>query len=327
MKNPHDVLGVPCGATDEEVKKAYRALALEWHPDRHGGDPAAEERFKEINAAYQALQNPQPQQKQQPRSPGFVNLDFMDSFFFGAAFGQTRQWRRSGVSQITVPVSLEDVHAGCRKKVSINRRSACGACGGCGRSKGSGSCQVCGGSGQRSVRVGISPLNIIATCPTCSGSGRSGPKCSACDGRGWQQTTDEVDLDIQAGTPHGHVFTRGDVRLVVAHAPHSEFSKIGAYGIGSTIEVDALDAILGATILVKTLAGRMSMKIPPGTQHGARLRIAGAGLKRREGGSGDHVVLIHLKTTRLDEDQHCALGKLRDSWRGKEGSRNEDTEE
>lgn len=313
MKDPYEILGVERGVSDEDLKKAYRKLALEWHPDRHSGDAQAEERFKEINAAYQAIGTPEARRRQQQGPvPGNIDIeDLMSQMGFGRfGFNPFRRQRRSPAApRIRLPITLEEAHSGCGKRITIRREDPCAACGGRGRT-GSSACEQCSGSGQ--VEVSISPvMRMVTTCQACSGSGLGGPACAACGGRGRIIQDRTVSVEVPRGAEAGMMLPSDGVIVTIDHQAHASYRKLTDTDILSEVRIDALDAMLGTQISVRTLAGEMKMKVPAGIQPGARLRIAEAGLYHRSGHKGDHIVQVGITVPELTADQKHALEQLR----------------
>lgn len=311
MKDPYEILGVDHDASDEDIKKAYRKLALEWHPDRHNGDVQAEERFKEINAAYQAIGTPEARQQQGPGAANIDIEDLMAQMGFGRfGFNPFRRQRRTPTTpRIRLPISLEEAHKGCSKRVTVRREDPCAACGGRGRTGGT-ACEQCSGSGQ--VDVGISAvMRMVSTCQACSGSGLGGPPCENCSGRGRTVQDRTISVEIPKGAEAGMMLPSDGVMVTIDHLPHARYRKLTDTDVMSQAQIDALDAMLGTQISVRTLAGEMKMKVPAGIQPGARLRIAGAGLYHRSGRKGDHIVQIGITVPELTTEQKRALEQLR----------------
>lgn len=311
MKDPYEILGVERGASDDDIKKAYRGLALEWHPDRHNGDADAEERFKEINAAYQAIGTADARSKWEQQGMPMPDIeDLMSQMGFGRfGFNPFHPRARQGTPKIYLPISLEEAHAGCSKRVTIRKESPCGTCRGRGRT-GDQACGKCSGSGQ--VDVGISPvMRMITTCQDCAGTGAAGPPCEACKGRGREAESRTVSVEVPKGAEAGMLLAANGVLVVIQHKPHPAYTKLTSRDILSTVRVDVLDALLGTQLLVRTLAGEMRMKVPAGIQPGTRLRIAGAGLYHRSGRKGDHIVQVDMTMPELTAEQKRVLEQLR----------------
>lgn len=312
MRDPHEVLGVPRGASEEEIKKAYRKLALEHHPDRHGGSKEAEERFKEINEAYNILTGAQKPPDPPPPRPG----NPADAFetIFSSVFRNSRVRRSDAPAQATVAVTLEEAYSGTRKHVRRHDRSRCVQCRGHGWEVLQENCAVCNGTGKVGVRAGaVGNVSIFTNCRNCAGGRKRGGRCKACAGRGFHSSVKEMDIDIPAGTSHGEVLRASGMFVTVAYAAHPRLRMDpGTLDVHSTEDVGVFDALLGCTLGVSTLAGKMSVRVRPGTQPGTRLRLAGAGMRNRQGKKGNHVVELRIKLPELDESQRSLLAKARD---------------
>lgn len=339
MKDPYEVLGVARDASDEDIKKAFKNLAKEWHPDKHKGDAAAEERFKEINAAYQAVGTADKRRRhQQAQQGGFWErmdeedlAEFAEKMGFGG-FGfnpfrpPSRQQQRA-IPRVNLPISLEEAHAGCGKRVTVEEASPCDGCRGLGMESDGSACASCEGSGHQVTQAGPM-LQMVATCQACRGTGlKPGPPCAACGGRGKKISTRTLSVDVPAGAEDGMLIPSDGVVVVVRHLRHPVFAKLTQIDTGSSIEVDAFDAMLGTKAAVRTLAGEMTVKIAPGTQPGTKLRLAGAGLYHRSGRRGHHVVQVNIRIPDLSPEQRKRVGAFRERLaRGKDDRNEEDDE-
>ena len=235
----YEVLGVSKSASDDEIKKAYRKMAKQYHPDLHPGDKEAEAKFKEVGEAYEVLSDAQKKSRYDQFGhagvdPNFgaggggwggggVNVDFGDigdifSSFFGGGFGgggrrqNPNAPRQGGDATVHVFISFEDAAKGCKQKVSVQRITHCEECGGSGAKKGTSptTCPDCGGSGQvaRQQRTPFGVMQTQTACPRCSGRGRiiENP-CSACSGQGRVRKTEEMGINIPAGIDDGQIIT------------------------------------------------------------------------------------------------------------------------
>lgn len=335
-KDYYELLGVPKDAPDATIKKAYRTLAMELHPDRNPGDKAAESKFKEINAAYEVLKD---QKKRaiydqfghaglnQNGGGGFSGGDptgfgggFGDIFeeFFGDIFGGGRGpgGGRSGPQKgedfrYDMTVSLETVMHGATERIRIPTIVRCDTCRGSGSKPGSGpeTCSACGGAGQVRTQQGF--FSISRPCPTCRGQGRiiRNP-CQECQGQGRLRSEKTLTVKIPPGVETG---TRirltgeggagpvggpaGDLYIIIEVSPHPIFERFGA-DLLCHAPITFPQAALGGKLEVPTLVGRTMVTLPPGVQTGKRLALRGKGLPHlnRPGIFGDLVVEVRVET-------------------------------
>jgi len=324
----YEVLGVGRDTSREEIKSAYRRLAVKYHPDRNHGDKEAEERFKEAAEAYAVLSDAEKRANYdrfgeaglggQPFS-GFdasVFGDFADilgNFFgFEGIFGGGR--RRSGPGRgsdlrTTVVLAFAEMAGGTEREIAVAREESCETCGGTGLAKGAQpeTCRSCGGRGQ--VRVSQGFFTMVRPCPQCGGSGQiiSNP-CGSCGGAGRVERKRTLKVGVPAGIEDG---TRlrlvgegeagvrggppGDLYVVVRVEPHDLFVRDGA-DLHLEQEISAFVAALGAELEVPTLDGSEKMKVAAGAQPGDAVVLRGKGLPRlRRSGRGD--LVVHLKVT------------------------------
>jgi molecular chaperone DnaJ len=322
-KSLYDALGVSKTASQDEIKKAYRKLVREYHPDKNPGDKEAEDRFKEIQAAYDALSDPEKRKQYDaygsadgrgaPRGGNF-NFDFGDlgDLFggFGDIFGGGRQQQRAGRGadlEAQVNLSFEDSLRGIETRIPVEVEAACRECNGTGAEPGS-SPQVCPQCKGRGVTVESQGLfGLSQTCPRCSGSGTVIEKpCRRCGGSGRERRTKQYTVKIPAGVKDG---TRirlkgkgeagygggppGDLFVVTRVAESPLYERRGA-DLVVDVPVTFADAALGAEVEVPTPEGRVSLKVPAGSESGKLLRIKGRGAPKLKGGErGD--VLARLK--------------------------------
>ena len=324
----YDVLGVNRAAPREEIKAAYRRLAVKYHPDRNPGDSEAEERFKEAAEAYAVLSDPNKRGQYdrfgeaglggQPFSGFDASIfgdfaDILGNFFgFEGFFGGGR--RRSGPERgsdlrTTIAVSFTEMASGTERQLSVAREESCEKCGGSGLAPGSKpeTCRGCGGRGQ--VRVSQGFFTMVRPCPQCGGSGQiiSNP-CASCDGAGRVERKRQLRVGVPAGIEDG---TRlrlvgegeagmrggpaGDLYVVVRVEPHDLFVREGP-DLHLEQEISAFVAALGAELEVPTMGGTEKLKVAPGAQPGDTVVLRGKGLPRlRRGGNGD--LVVHLKVT------------------------------
>jgi len=324
----YDLLGVPPNATLEEIKSAYRQLALRYHPDRNPGSKTAEEEFKKISEAYQVLSDPEKRKLYDLYGPdglkgfevggfgGFEDIfssfgDIFEDFFgFGRRAGRASRAQAGADLRVAVSLTLEEVLHGTDKEITIDRRVLCRRCEGEGMEPGTRAqaCPACGGRGQVSQSRGL--LRVFTTCQMCRGSGTyvSHP-CEACQGAGTVREKRQMQVRIPPGVDNG---TRlrlrgegeagrfggpaGDLYIEVLTAPHPHLSRRGQDLIYRA-ELSFVEAALGWEIAVPTLNGNVPFQIPPGTQAGAVFRVPGKGLPNLKGKKrGDLLVEVYLKT-------------------------------
>jgi molecular chaperone DnaJ len=319
----YDVIGVGRDAGDEEIKKAYRKLAVKFHPDKNPGDKSAEEKFKEIGEAYEALCDPQRRaaydhyghaafdpRARAGRAGGFGG-GFHDPFeifrevfgggggIFESFFGggqDPSQPRRGDDLRYDLEITLEDAALGCEKEISISKLDRCDACNGSGMEPGSRirMCSTCGGRGQVLTSRGI--FSIAQTCPHCKGAGRVLEKpCKSCHGNGKLERTSKIKLRIPPGVDagsrlrssgNGEAGFRGGHPgdlYIVLHVKAHEIFQRDGDDLLCDVPVSFVQAALGAEIEVPTLDGRATIKIPTGTQPGTTFRVKGRGVKNLQG--------------------------------------------
>lgn len=323
----YEVLGVGRDADENSIKKAYRRLAMKYHPDRNPDDRVAEDRFKEASEAYEILADAEKRRTYdqfghagvEGQAQGFSGGNFSSIFedVFGDLFGASRPGRggehRGSDLSYTLELELEEAVRGVSKTIRIPTLAACGACGGSGAAKGSEpiDCVQCGGLGQLTQRQGFFALQ--QTCPRCRGAGRviSNP-CGDCQGRGLQEETRSLAVKVPAGvnsrdrirlSGQGEAGSRGgqtgDLYVEIAVRKHPLFSRDGA-DLYCEVPIGFVTAALGGEIEVPTLAGRIVLKIPQETQTDRQFRLRGKGVDvsqvRRGGGTGDLYIKVVVET-------------------------------
>lgn len=336
----YEVLGVSRNATDAEIKRAYRQLAVQHHPDKNPGDHTAEEKFKEAAEAYSVLSDAQKRAAYDRFGhqgvggagfdPGFTNIeDIFDIFGFGDMFGQQGR-RRSTVQRgsdlrYDLEITLEDAATGKDEKLRIPRLERCDECSGSGAEKGThaDTCITCQGSGQTRYSQGF--FSVMRTCPNCQGKGQiiKSP-CKKCRGAGRIEKEKTIEIKIPAGVETGSRLRvtgegeagvnggpSGDLFIVIHVAEHEQFERQGA-NLYSAVPVTFAQAALGAEIKVKTLDGEEDLKIPAGTQTGTVFRLKGHGMPNLGGrGKGDLFVAATLVTPKtLTKEQRKLLEQL-----------------
>ena len=337
----YEVLGVSREANAEEIKKAYRQAALKYHPDRNRDDPQAESQFKEAAEAYEVLSDPQKRQRYDRYGHrglegagihdfGGMRVDDIFSMFndiFGGAFFGGGRARGGGVDlEMEIELTLEEVAAGIEKTIEFDRRDFCEPCSGSGSEPGSKkrNCPTCGGYGQVEQTTGFGALfgRVVTTCPTCRGKGMLlVSPCRSCRGSGRQKKHRVLSVRIPGGIGDGQGVRvagegepsedgarRGDLHVYVRVRPHPFFER-HEQDLLCRVPISFAQAVLGAKIEVPSLAGRVELTIPPGTQHGQMFRLAGKGLPTLRGQRrGDEIVQVWVEIPRkLDKGQEQLL--------------------
>jgi molecular chaperone DnaJ len=352
-RNLYEILGVAKGASQDELKKAYRKLARQYHPDKNPGDREAEERFKELQAAYDVLSDPEKRKAYDsygspdgrvrfgPGGDG-VTFDFGDlgdlSDLLGGLFGgrmggarpQQRGQRGSDV-EVEVSLSFEDSLKGVETTLPVSLESACHVCHGSGAKPGTSPkvCPQCGGRGVVAESQGLFALSH--PCPRCRGNGTViDEPCSNCKGSGRERRQRRFKVKIPAGVKDGtRIKLRGkgeagygggpagDLYVVTRVEPSKLFSRRGQADLEIGVPVTFSEAALGATVEVPTPDGPVSLKVPSGTQDGKLLRIRGRGAAKLKGsGRGDLIARVHVTVpTKLSKAEKEAIQKLKDVTR------------
>lgn len=347
VRDLYEILGVERTASDDEIRKAYRRLAREHHPDV-SGDPAAEARFKEVAGAYEILSDPEKRARYDtfgtaggPSTAGFGDLsDIFEMFFGGSGFGgfgaggggrrRSRSRTRRGEDlAVRMRISFRDAVFGLRRDVELERLVVCDTCLGNGAAAGTApvACRTCGGTGevQSARRSVFGTLMTTAACTTCEGTGQEIPdKCATCAGAGRVRANANVTLDIPAGVADGmelrvggagHAGVAGGgsgdlfVRLEVEPSPAFERRNQDLYAV---LDVSITQATLGAQLTIPSLDGDETITIEPGTASGTVVRLRGKGvpnLQRR--GRGDLFVTVHVVTpTDLSREERKLLDRF-----------------
>jgi molecular chaperone DnaJ len=339
-------LGVDRGATDAEIKKAFRKLAQQWHPDVNS-DPAAQERFKTINQAYQVLSDPERRQRYDlfgsagvegdPNMAGFGGFaDIFDAFFGGTAGAAGgRRGRPTGGSDLRYDLRITFTEAvlGTDKDIEFPVLGRCETCSGSGAKAGTQAvaCSQCKGRGEvRSIRqTMLGQMVNVTACPRCQGDGKivEAP-CETCRGDGRVERKRSLRVSIPAGIDEGHQIRlsnegevgprggpAGSLYVAIHVAPHPELKRDGTE-LYFEASVGIAQAALGTRILVPTVEGEEDVEVKPGTQPGTEIRLRGRGVPhlRRAGARGDlHVILDVAVPTRLSKAEREALKAYADA--------------
>ncbi|RIA75741.1 molecular chaperone DnaJ [Anaeroplasma bactoclasticum] len=330
----YEVLGLQKGASDDEIKKAYRSLAKKYHPDLNK-EPGAEEKFKEINEAYETLSDPQKRSRYDQygfddptagfggaQAGGFGGFggggfggfeDIINSFFGGGGRRSSNAPHQGADVEKQMNITFEEAVFGCTKRIRVSVEDDCIQCGGTGAASKSDikTCPKCNGRGRVIMRQQtiFGYTNVEAACPDCGGKGKIiGKKCPECNGKGRVRINKEVDVNIPAGILSGMSIRvpgageagfnggpNGDLYLKIFAADHPQFKRDGQ-DIYLEIPLSFSQAALGDNIEVPTIDGNVSVKIPAGTQPGTKLRLRGRGTKNPKGGSsrGDQYIICNV---------------------------------
>ncbi len=343
----YDFLGLQKGAAEDEIKKAYRSLAKKYHPDINK-EPGAEEKFKEINEAYDTLSDPDKKARYDQYgfddptqgfgggaggfSGGFGGFeDIINQFFGGGSRRQSNGPRQGRDVEKNMSITFEEAVYGCKKKIRLTVDEECIHCGGTGAESKNDmkTCQKCGGRGRILVRqqsiFGYTQTETV--CPDCGGRGKIiTKKCTECNGKGKIRRTKDVEVTIPAGMQTGMTLRmegygeagvnggpNGDLYINFQCGDHQQFKRDGL-DIILTIPLSFSQAALGDTIEVPTIDGNVSLKIPAGTQPGTKLRLRGRGTKNPKGGSarGDQYVICNVQIpTSLSADEKKIIEQLK----------------
>lgn len=355
-KDYYKILGVEKGATDQEIKRAFRQLAHKYHPDKANGDA---EKFKEINEAYQILSNKEKRQQYDQfgttfdqaggggnpfgGAQGFGGFDFsgaqnMDfdlgdifgSFFGGSSpFGSSRSQKGEDI-QVDLNISLKDAVFGTSEVLSLRRKDKCQACDGTGADKGTSfeKCGTCGGSGRISTTV-MGTFRTQTVCPDCHGQGKIiKEKCNVCHGQGFETKNVDVKVEIPGGIDDNQSIRlagqgnagknglpAGDLYVVV-HVDKEKGFERQSDDLITEYDVPFTMTALGGQIDVKTIDGKVKLKIPAGTPSGKKFILSGKGVTHlRSRGRGDQIVVVNVDVpTKLTKKQKQLLEELNEEF-------------
>lgn len=340
----YEVLGVERNASEADIKKAYRKLAIKYHPDKNPDDKSAEEKFKEAAEAYEVLSNAEKKARYDQfghagmgGTGGFgggMNMDDIFSQFgdiFGGGFGGSFGGSRSGGARaargtnlrVKMKLTLDEIATGVKKKIKVNKLvNAEGVT--------FKTCQTCNGSGRitRVAQTFLGAMQTQSTCPSCQGAGKMiDQKPADADQNGLKRQEEVIEIDIPAGVEEGMQLSvtgkgnagpfngyPGDLIVVIEEAPHEELRRDGE-NLHYEAFVNFVDAVLGETIEIPTVNGKAKIKVEPGTQSGKMLRLKGKGLPRlQQYGTGDLFVHINIYTpTKVSKEEREILEKLKTS--------------
>ncbi len=332
----YTLLGVNRDADQNEIKKAYRKLAMQYHPDRNPDNAEAEAKFKQVGEAYAVLSDPQ-KRAQYDRfgkagargaggfSGGFgggfsdpfdifrevFGGGFADIFGMGGTGGARRTSKRRGADlQLRLQLTLEEISKGVRKKLKLKKQIGCDTCNGTGKSPGTSMvmCPSCQGHGEVAYRQGF--FTVSQTCQRCGGEGQIVDRpCPTCHGDGRVRKESTIEVDIPAGIAEGQYITvrgegnvgprggpKGDVLIIIEEKKHAEFERHGD-DIVYNLQLSFVQACLGDEVEVPTLTGKATISIPSGTQSGKILRMKGKGIPHLNSYKvGDQLIKIHIWT-------------------------------
>ena len=356
VRDLYEVLGITREATDDDVKKAYRRLARELHPDVNA-DPRSEERFKEVAGAYEILSDPHKRRQYDafgstggPGVGGFTDIqDIFDMFFGQGGFGVGASRRRGPGSRtqhgedlgVRISLGFRDAVFGARRDLEIERMAECERCQGNGAEPGTApvACRTCGGAGQvQAVRRSVFGTVMTASpCTACRGTGQEVlDPCEACFGEGRRREPATVTIDIPAGVSdgmelrvagNGHAGLAGgpagDLYVGISVEPAEEYDRRGQ-DLFTVLDVPMTQATLGCELEIAGLDGPERIKLDPGTESGTVVRIKGGGvpnLNRR--GRGDLYVTLHVVTPSDLSREERRLWERLAELRGEQGSKRE----
>lgn len=352
----YEILGVGKNATAEEIKKAYRKKAIQYHPDKNPGNKEAEEMFKEAAEAYEVLSDPDKRSRYDryghsgvggSAGGGFGGGMSMDDIFshFGDIFGgfggfsgfggsgrSSRRVNKGSNLRVKVSLTLAEIAKGVEKKIKVKKYVSCTHCNGTGAAGGTAysTCSTCRGTGQvtRIANTILGQMHQTTSCPTCHGEGTViTQSCTHCNGEGLVRQEEIVTIQIPAGVENGMQLSvsgkgnaarrggiNGDLIILIQEEPHPELTRDGSDLIYNLL-LSVPDAILGSTVEIPTVEGKVKVKIDSGTQPGKILRLKGKGLPEINSyGQGDLLVKINVFIPKdLTKEEVKLVEKLRES--------------
>ena len=361
----YEVLGVSKSADATEIKKAYRKLALQYHPDKNPGDKEAEEKFKEAAEAYDVLSNEEKKRRYDQfghagvggaGQGGFGGGMSMDDIFsqFGDIFGSfggfsgfggfgggrsARRVNRGTNLRVKVKMNLQEIATGIEKKIKVKKYVACQHCNGTGAKDGKSysTCSTCKGSGQvtRVQNTILGAMQTTSTCPTCEGEGKIiNEKCTFCNGEGVLMSEEVISINIPAGVGEGMQLSlsgkgnaarrggvNGDLIVLIEEEEHPELVRDGN-DLLYNVFIGYPEAVLGETVEIPTIEGKVKVKIEAGTQPGKILRLRGKGLPDVNGyGKGDLLAKVNVWIPKnLSKDEKKLVEKMKEAEGFKPGS-------
>ena len=361
----YEVLGVSKSADATEIKKAYRKLALKYHPDKNPGDKEAEEKFKEAAEAYDVLSNEEKRRRYDQfghagvggaGKGGFGGGMSMDDIFsqFGDIFGSfggfsgfggfgggrsARRVNRGTNLRVKVKMNLQEIATGIEKKIKVKKYVACQHCNGTGAKDGKSysTCSTCKGSGQvtRVQNTILGAMQTTSTCPTCEGEGKIiNEKCTFCNGEGVLMSEEVISINIPAGVGEGMQLSlsgkgnaarrggvNGDLIVLIEEEEHPELVRDGN-DLLYNVFIGYPEAVLGETVEIPTIEGKVKVKIEAGTQPGKILRLRGKGLPDVNGyGKGDLLAKVNVWIPKnLSKDEKKLVEKMKEAEGFKPGS-------
>lgn len=332
----YEILGVGRNASADEIKKAYRQMAIKYHPDKNPGDSKAEDKFKEAAEAYEVLSSPEKKARYDQYGHqgmggnggghGGMNMDdifsqFGDVFggggfegFFGGGRGGRSGQRQGSNLRIKLRLSLEEAALGVEKKIKVKRNVSCKTCNGSGAKSSSAmqTCSNCNGSGQvrRVTNTILGQMMSTSTCPVCSGEGKIvKEKCGSCHGEGVAAEEEVITIKVPAGVADGMQLSMsgkgnmpprggvpGDLIILIEEEEHAFLKREGA-NVVFDLYINFVDATLGTSVEVPTIDGKVKIKIDAGTQSGKILRLKDKGIKDLNSyQKGDQLIYVNVWT-------------------------------